>query len=235
MAKNITLWGANYSSVPAILLPQTEGGTVRFTDTSPTTATDADVASGKIYFKSDGSQSTGTSSGGGGGGGIEITQDAQGYIVLPEQGGGSGSGGWTMIHSETFTTSWSDTGSYQIKTIKNLPAIETSKVYYARIRDQAGRRDGYFYGSDGFYLIGTPTAINYGGITTYRRNANGTDGVYRSFSGGSPYGVYVNYLQTSSGVGRAFLQATYSSSGFSGMIDGTYDIAIYESELPTTP
>lgn len=63
MAKNITLLGASYSDVPAVNLPQTGGGTARFTDTSPTTATDSDVASGKIYFKADGSQSTGTSSG----------------------------------------------------------------------------------------------------------------------------------------------------------------------------
>lgn len=67
MAKNITLLGASYSNVPAVELPQTGGGTAKFTDTSPTTATDSDVASGKIYFKADGSQSTGTASGGGGG------------------------------------------------------------------------------------------------------------------------------------------------------------------------
>ena len=67
MSKNVTLWGASYSNVPAINVPQTGGGTARFTDTSPTTATDSDVASGKIYFKSDGTQSTGTGSGGGGG------------------------------------------------------------------------------------------------------------------------------------------------------------------------
>lgn len=67
MSKNVTLWGASYSNVPAITVPQTGGGTAKFTDTSPTTAVDADVASGKIYFKSDGTQSTGTGSGGGGG------------------------------------------------------------------------------------------------------------------------------------------------------------------------
>ena len=66
MAQNITLLGANYSAVPAVLLPKTGGGTARFTDVTPTTASDSDVASGKIYFKSDGSQSTGTASGGGG-------------------------------------------------------------------------------------------------------------------------------------------------------------------------
>lgn len=64
MPYNITLQGAEYADVPAILLPKTGGGTARFTDTSPTTCSDSDVASGKIYFKSDGSQSTGTASGG---------------------------------------------------------------------------------------------------------------------------------------------------------------------------
>ena len=66
MAQNITLMGASYPDVPAVMLPKTGGGTARFTDTTPTTATDSDVTSGKIYFKSDGTQSTGTASGGGG-------------------------------------------------------------------------------------------------------------------------------------------------------------------------
>lgn len=63
MAQNITLLGASYSDVPAVLLPKTGGGTARFTDTSVTTATDPDVSAGKIYIKADGSQSTGTASG----------------------------------------------------------------------------------------------------------------------------------------------------------------------------
>lgn len=66
MAQNITLLGASYSDVPAVLLPKTGGGTARFTDTSVTTATDSDVSAGKVYIKADGSQGTGTASGGGG-------------------------------------------------------------------------------------------------------------------------------------------------------------------------
>ena len=75
MAKNITLLGASYSDVPAVNLPQTGGGTARFTDTSVTTAVESDVASGKIFIKADGSTAIGTSSGGGGG--CNVTQDAQ--------------------------------------------------------------------------------------------------------------------------------------------------------------
>lgn len=66
MAQNITWLGNSYSAVPAINLPKTGGGTARFTDTSPTTAVESDVTSGKIFIKSDGSQATGTNSGGGG-------------------------------------------------------------------------------------------------------------------------------------------------------------------------
>ena len=66
MAQNVTVAGASYTSVPAVDLPKTGGGTATFTDTSPTTAVESDVASGKIFFKSDGSQATGTASGGGG-------------------------------------------------------------------------------------------------------------------------------------------------------------------------
>lgn len=72
MAQNITLLGASYSDVPAVTLPKTGGGTARFTDVTPTTAVASDVASGKIFFLSDGTQSTGTSSGGGGSGGLTL-------------------------------------------------------------------------------------------------------------------------------------------------------------------
>ena len=66
MAQNITLMGASYSAVPTVLLPKTGGGTARFDDASVTTATAADVASGKIFLASDGTITTGTASGGGG-------------------------------------------------------------------------------------------------------------------------------------------------------------------------
>lgn len=64
MAKNITLFGTDYENVPAIVVPQTSGGTAKFTDTSGVTATAADVVSGKTIVLADGTTATGTYSGG---------------------------------------------------------------------------------------------------------------------------------------------------------------------------
>lgn len=81
MAQNVTIAGASYSSVPSIEVPKTGGGTAVFSDTSPTTAVDSDVASGKIYFKADGTQSTGIATGGAGGIVITDTTDSAGGTI----------------------------------------------------------------------------------------------------------------------------------------------------------
>lgn len=80
MAQGITLFGASYSNVPAVLLPKTGGGTARFDDASVTTAVAADVTSGKIFLAADGTPTTGTGSGGGNDFVIMLTaNDSTGY------------------------------------------------------------------------------------------------------------------------------------------------------------
>lgn len=81
MAKNISLLGATFTGVTGVTLPQQGGGTVTFPEVSPTTATESDVASGKVFFKSDGSQSVGSASGGGGSVLVVDTTDSHGGTI----------------------------------------------------------------------------------------------------------------------------------------------------------
>lgn len=50
MAQNVTIAGASYSNVPAILVPKTTSGTARFDDTSDATAAAGDIVSGKSGY-----------------------------------------------------------------------------------------------------------------------------------------------------------------------------------------
>ena len=236
MAKNITLLGASYSNVPAVNLPQTGGGTARFTDTSPTTATDSDVASGKIYFKSDGSQSTGTSSGGGGGGGIEITQDAQGYIVLPEQGGGSGGSSWTLLNSAEVTTSYSSTTAQLLTTYYLSSDVgDPTKIIYVRIRDKAGRRNSHFYGCDAFIEFRSSNANTIGTIAQFihSTNSNGANVVYvlATSTASTGYGVYTKEVAILSTSVRVQLYEV-TNAQYAPSIDGTYTVDIYQLTSP---
>ena len=50
MAQNITLLGASYTAVPAVMLPKTGGGTARFDDTTDATADSTVINSGSTAY-----------------------------------------------------------------------------------------------------------------------------------------------------------------------------------------
>lgn len=63
MAQDISLLGAVYQDVPAVVLPKDGGGTASFTDVTDTTAIAADVAVGKYFYTAAGVRTEGTASG----------------------------------------------------------------------------------------------------------------------------------------------------------------------------
>lgn len=59
MAKNISLLGADYPDVPAVVLPKTGGGSATFTDTSDSTVKASDMKDGVIAYNSNGEKIVG--------------------------------------------------------------------------------------------------------------------------------------------------------------------------------
>jgi hypothetical protein len=177
MAQNITIQGASYSDVPSVTLPKTGGGTAYFTDVTATTATESDVASGKIFYKSDGSQAVGShvDSGGtiaeDGNGDIELGKTGNVALITPlsvtENGtytapsntgyspvdvnvsGGGGEQIYELIGEGEYPVSTTSTSETVVGDLNLTKNVDDVTGYlYIRIRDKAGKRAGYFYGMD---------------------------------------------------------------------------------------
>lgn len=206
MAQNVTIMGASYSNVPAVTLPKTGGGTASFTDVTPTTVTsDSDVASGKIYFRADGSQHTGTNSGGGG-------------------------SNWTLIASGTLTVSTTSTSAGTAGTIDcGSTAWTANDVIWVHIRGQSGKRNGYFYGSDAIFVNyrakNGSTSSDASPAIQYIRV--GSDGTYTCATGS--YGVYAYSITTG---GILTVRRRYNSTN-TLTINDKFDVEVYKLTLPT--
>lgn len=174
MAQNITLLGASYSAVPAVTLPKTGGGTATFIDVTDTTATAADVATGKYFYTAAGVRTQGTNSGGGGT--SKNTQVVQGTTRTT-------SSTLTAIGAEMTVTK---TGTYD--------------VYWSAFRSSTS--SSYTYGTQ-LYIDGTAHGtqnttwsnhIQNNHLTGVSLNANQKIRVYGRNSRGSSYYIYAPTL-----------------------------------------
>lgn len=213
MAQEVKLMGATYSDVPAILLPDSNNVMHRFDDCSVVTATASDVAQGKIFVASDGMITTGTSSGGG------------------------GSSAWTKVAETSYQVSTTSTSASTVATwATGHSEIWTSdKFVYVRIRDTEGKRKGYFYGTDTWFINMYPAnseSVNNtaNGILT-EILAYSSSGLYKCRYGytTSGYGVYADMFYNDGSIRiRSRYQSTYSLT-----IDGTYKVEVYLLDPPT--
>lgn len=84
MSKNVKIANTTYNAVPSINIPLVTGmGNASFFDVSDTTATAADVFTGKYFYTSAGVRTQGTNSGGGGG----ATNFVTGTFTTPSSAG----------------------------------------------------------------------------------------------------------------------------------------------------
>ncbi len=159
MAQTVNLWGATYSDVPAIDVPSTGNTTVTFTDVSDTTATADKILVGYGAFGSDGTWMDGTATGGGG----SVTQDQDGYIVLPSTGGGGGVEYTATITHRGFSSSayviHDNTKYYAVNDSFTFSAGDTLSVYVTNAYSTSIIIDGVTVASE--YQDNTYTTATY--------------------------------------------------------------------------
>lgn len=150
---------------------------------------------------------------------------ADGEQVVGTASGGSSA--WTKVCEKSYQISnfTSTTATTQEEWATGHSEIWTnSKWVYVRVRDTAGKRAGYFYGSDQFFYIHSLTATSdTAGIRQYIRY-NSNNAIEKSTnSGTNGYGVYVDTIYPD---GTIRVRKRYNSAS-SRTISGTYKVEVY--------
>lgn len=142
--------------------------------------------------------------------------------------------GYTLLASKEYTINTSSTTATVVDTISLGPIAWTKdKIIYVRVRDKVGKRAGYFYGSDVFFL--NVNAANNSTSSLAMTNMPKVSLSYSAsnswalYTGTSCYGIYGNSI--SSSVGGISIYSRYSSS-YSLTINGTYTCEVYALDWP---
>lgn len=204
MAQNITLMGASYSAVPSVLLPKTGGGNASFTDVTDTTADASDVASGKYFYTASGVRTLGTASGG-------------------------GSSNWTLLGSKELTVSTTSTSNTNQGDITVSGAYTKDNYIWVRIRDKAGKRAGYMYGTDTIFINANKAN---GSTSTYSTKMTTVIRYSTSSQWACYIGNYGLYGYSISNAGKILIYSRYNSTN-TLTINGTYVIEVYALTPPS--
>lgn len=222
-------------------------------DVTGKTVTSASMRNGITALKNDGTDITGSiqdmtlpsvassTSSGTAKATITPTSSAQ-YLNIPE--GYNDTAQFYTIAASSGSSSWTKVAetSYQVSTIiTSASTVETwetghselwtsAKWVYVRVRDTAGKRAGYFYGSDQFFVVTSTTSesVTVSGRFYIRYNSKGTYSTSGT-SGTTGYGVYADTLYSD---GSIRIQKRYGS-GSSLTINGTYKVEVYLLDPPT--
>ena len=213
MAQNITLLGASYSNCPAILLPKTGGGTARFDDASVTTATAADVASGKVFLASDGTITTGTASGGGGSDRLVLLQTTSLGSLSTSSTSATDTGKTVSLAS---TTNWDD---YDLLIVDISVDTKTNGRHTSTVSN--------------VILTGTSnvTTKNTYIVASNKWNSKlGSTGTASTRQSTTAYGVYINSASVSNNTLTLTVYDKYNSNS-TGTLNGTYTARVYGIKL----
>lgn len=146
---------------------------------------------------------------------------------------GTGGSSWHLVASKDMTISTTGSSATQAGTIAVPYTTSTNdSIIYVKVRDKAGKRAGYFLGSDTFIFNtnkanGGTSAQSTVARIIHRYSTSSQYGIYTSGST-TGYGVYAYSIQNDSGTGNrnVLIYQRYSSS-YSLTINGTYNIQVY--------
>lgn len=246
-SKNLVLKDATWNGVESVDFPVSGGGTARYIETSDATAVAADIAQNKTAYVN-GSLITGTATptvpniqalSVTENGTYTASGDVDGYspVTVNVSGGGGGSS-YSLIASGEITANTSSTIAVSLtsKVQAGSSAWTSDKIVYVKVRDKAGKRNGYHYGND-CYVVNhyeyrsSQIATTSVGNLVYAYSS--TVGV--TSYGPIAYGVCVNSISPD---GEIEFTGRYNSS-YTKTINGTYTVDVYlldwpDSESPFT-
>lgn len=158
--------------------------------------------------------------------GIDVTEYASVDVAVA----GSGSS-WTKVAEKTYTTSYTNTSGSTVETWQtgHSELWTSDKIVYVRIRDTAGKRKGYFYGSDTFFMNmypkngSTSTTSSTGTLIEIWSYTTGGQFANRYGYSTTGYGVYADTFSNS---GDIRIRQRYNST-YSLTINGTYKVEVY--------
>ena len=143
---------------------------------------------------------------------------------------GGGSSSYELLYRTEAVASTTSTSASLLTTISGITRAWTKdKILYVRIRDKAGKRAGYFFGSDDFlinYVAASGTTNMQNVVANLTTKYNGGASAWTTKT--NSVGVYLNSVDSS---GNIKIYQRYSSS-ISGTIDGTYIIEVYLLDFP---
>lgn len=143
------------------------------------------------------------------------------------------SSSYTLLGSHEFTVNTTSTSAASVGTFKVPTTVWTKdKAIYIRIRDKAGKRAGYFYGTDNWFInlyaqTGSTSAFSAGLRYIRRYSTSSVFGQYYS-SSTTGYGVYAYSVDNN---GTITVYSRYNSS-YSLTVNGTYVVEVYLLDMP---